>query len=74
MLFPIFQIVKKECHSEPVRTLAHPRVASLALRAIHLLGIPRILELLSFKNLQFYSYLGDCHTSDIGHWFAMTVF
>ena len=27
------------CHCEPVLTLAHPRVASLALRAIHLLAI-----------------------------------
>ena len=31
--------IKEECHSEPVRTLAHPRVASLVLRTIHLLGI-----------------------------------
>jgi len=22
----------------------------------------------------FFSYFGDCHTSDIGHWFAMTGF
>ena len=22
----------------------------------------------------FLVYLGDCHTSDIGHWFAMTAF
>ena len=27
-----------------------------------------------FKHLRygFYAYPGDCHTSDIGHWFAMT--
>ena len=33
---------KRTRHCEPVRTMAHPRVASLALRAIHLLAIPWI--------------------------------
>ena len=34
------QRVKKYGHREPARRLVHPRVVSLALRAIHLLAIP----------------------------------
>ena len=54
-----FQTVKKPCHSEEV---AHTGV-----------GIPRILQHFRPKIEDFYLYLGDCHTSDIGHWFAMTL-
>ena len=36
-------------------------------------GIPRILQHFRPKIEGFYLYLGDCHTSDIGHWFAMTL-
>jgi len=36
-------------------------------------GIPRFLNFFNQKST-FFSYYGDCHTSDIGHWFAMTVF
>ena len=34
-------------------------------------GIPR-LNGNAYRNAS--KKLGDCHTSDIGHWFAMTVF
>jgi len=34
---------------------------------------PVFLNLFNQKST-FFSYLGDCHTSDLGHWFAMTVF
>ena len=44
---------KKNCHSEPARTLAWES--------------PGFSEVFS-------SIRGDCHTSDVGHWFAMTVF
>ena len=36
--------VKKQGHREPARRLVHPRVASLALWAIHLLAISRFLR------------------------------
>lgn len=37
-------------------------------------AIPLIFEQLRLKIRGIYSYLGDCHTSDLGHWFAMTAF
>jgi len=36
-------------------------------------GIPWILQHFCPKIEDFCLYLGDCHTSDIGHWFAMTL-
>ena len=57
--FRLFRLSKKWCHSEPVRTLAWES-----------LGFSNIFV----KKVTFYHCLGDCHTSDIGHWFAMTVF
>ena len=35
-------------------------------------AIPPIFEQLRPKIGGIYFYPGDCHTSDIGHWFAMT--
>jgi len=54
-----FRLSKKRCHSEPARTLAWES--------------PGFLNFFNQKST-FFSYFGDCHTSDIGHWFAMTVF
>ena len=37
-------------------------------------GNPPDFHTSTLGNLGFYAYLGDCHTSDIGHWFAMTLY
>jgi len=37
-------VSKNYGHREPARRLVHPRVVSLALRAIHLLAIPQNLR------------------------------
>ena len=37
-------------------------------------GNPPDFQTSTLGNLGFYAYPGDCHTSDIGHWFAMTRF
>ena len=39
-----FSVSKNYGHREPARRLVHPRVVSLALRAIHLLAIPQNLR------------------------------
>lgn len=58
----------------------------LVIEAVSLLSLNCIKKKLSFPrqsenwrgNLlvfcDFFVYPGDCHTRDIGHWFAMTVF
>ena len=50
------ETVKKRCHSEPVRTLAWESV--LFNRKV--------------RGFLQKTWNTDCHTSDIGHWFAMT--
>ena len=52
------------------------KIEELSLRTSPRTGvaIPPIFEQLRLKIRGIYSYLGDCHTSDIGHWFAMTAF
>ena len=35
-------------------------------------GNPPDFRTITSENRGFYSYPGDCHTSDVGHWFAMT--
>ena len=35
-------------------------------------GNPPDFRTITSENLGLYSYPGDCHTSDVGHWFAMT--
>ena len=47
------------------------RTMSLRASAHTGVAIPPIFEQLRPK-MGGYSYPGDCHTSDIGHWFAMT--
>ena len=37
-------------------------------------GNPPDFQTSTLGNLGFYAYPGDCHTSDIGHWFAMTLY
>ena len=37
-------------------------------------AIPLIFKHLQRESPGFYSYPGDCHTSDRRHWFAMTFF
>ena len=49
---------------------------TLSLRASAHTGvaIPPDFRTITSENRGLYSYPGDCHTSDTGHWFAMTAF
>ena len=38
----------------------------------HWRGNPPVIQTFLFQKSTLYLCLGDCHTSDIGHWFAMT--
>ena len=58
----------EQCHCEPVRRLVwYPKGISFGHN-------PPDFQTSTIENPGFYSYPGDCHTSDIGHWFAMTSF
>jgi len=46
-------------HREPARRLVHPRVVSLALRAIHLLAIPHILGKTMFSESKMLRLSGE---------------
>ena len=60
----------RTCHSEPVRTLVWESPSNF--------GQPIVIQtvllrcFLEFFHEKWYFYPGDSHTSDVGHWFAMT--
>ena len=58
----------EQCHCKPVRRLVwYPKGISFGHN-------PPDFQTSTIENPGFYSCPGDCHTSDIGHWFAMTSF
>ena len=50
------------------------RTNVIASQCSHWRGNPPDFQTSTLGNLGFYAYPGDCHTSDIGHWFAMTLY
>ena len=60
----------QHCHSEPVR---FPGVGiSIEFQAAHRHRGVLTCHFPKFIHEKWCFYPGDCHTSDIGHWFAMT--
>ena len=55
----------------PLRLLKNHVIAR---QCAHCRGNPPDFQTSTLGNLGFYAYPGDCHTSDIGHWFAMTLY
>ena len=60
----------RTCHSEPVRTTFVG--ISIEFQAAHRHTGVLTCHFPKFIHEKWCFYPGDCHTSDIGHWFAMT--
>ena len=64
------QGLEQRCHSEPVRRLVWESPSTFG----YLIVIQTVLShrFPEFVHEKWCFYPGDCHTSDVGHWFAMT--
>ena len=61
---------EQHCHSEPARTLVWESPSNF--RQFFVIQMVLFCCFPDFIHEKWCFYPGDCHTSDIGHWFAMT--